>query len=675
MKGRFFQMKYKALFMPIDIGCVTVKNRVAMAPINNSNQIDRTTAMINQRVVDFYVDRARGGAGLIVTGVFKVENNVEKCINIKEGLYKWAVFSRKSLPYFTEIANQIHSFGGKLFIQLSAGPGRVTPPDVVTSGVTPVSASDNSCFYVPGVKCRALETDEVAKIVAAFGEMAKLIRMVGIDGIEVHGHEGYLIDQFTTEIWNRRTDKYGGDLRGRLTFPIEILEAIKTNAGKDFPVTYRMGARHFISNSETKTTLIKEDVELGRGLEESIEMAKILTEKGYDALSIDTGCYESLQWAHPPGYFPHGFSLEFASKIKENVGKPVMLAGRMGNPDIAEEAVTKGKVDIIALGRDLMADSDWTNKVSKNDTAQIRPCIGCHEGCINRPGLSGAMLSCSVNPGCGRETEHPILPTSARKTILVAGGGVAGMECARIATARGHKVILFEKSDRLGGHLIEAAVPDFKKDIWWLLQWYIKQLKDNKVQVELSTEVDLGLINNLMPDAVIVATGSIPCIPPIKGLIGSKAVNCCELLRGKKKAKGRIVVIGGGLEGCETALWLAMKGKNVTVVEMLQDVCLGTYRANRIMLRELMQRWGIKVCLGVKAEEVTDSRILLSGDKEERSFIEYDTLILATGMKSDNRLQRTTAGVCGEIYSIGDCNAPRKIHDAIWEGWNLGRLI
>lgn len=668
-------MKYKALLMPVNIGCVTVKNRIAMAPINNSNQIDRTTGMINQRVVDFYVDRARGGTGLIVTGVFKVENDVEKCINIKDGLYKWAVFSRKSLPYFAEMANQIHSFGGRLFVQLSAGPGRVTPPDVVHSGVTPVSASDNECFYVPGVRCRALETDEVVSIVSAFGEMAKLVRMAGIDGIEVHGHEGYLIDQFTTSIWNRRSDRYGGDLRGRLTFPIEILQAIRASTGKSLAVTYRMGARHFISDNETMTTLMQEDAELGRGLDESVEMARILTEAGYDALSVDTGCYESLQWAHPPGYFEHGFSLELAAKIKENVKKPIMLAGRMGSPDIANEAVEKGLVDMVALGRDLMADPDWVHKVSKDDTVHIRPCIGCHEGCINRPGLSSAMLSCSVNPGCGRESEHPIQPSGVKKTILVAGGGVAGMECARVAAMRGHKVVLFEKFDRLGGHLIEAAVPDFKKDIWGLLQWYIRQMKDNRIQVEFGTEVDADLIKNLMPDAVVIATGSIPCTPPIDGITSAGTSHCCELLRGRKPAEGRVVVIGGGLEGCETALWLAMQGKDVTIVEMLQDVCLGTYRANRIMLKELLRRWGVRVYLGAKAETVVDSKVFLSCDRDCEQSLEYDSLIIAAGMKPDDRLKKAITGIHGEVYTIGDCNTPRKIHDAIWEGWNLGRLI
>lgn len=667
-------MEFTNILKPIAIGRTTMKNRIVMAPINNSSQMFQADGSMTQRCVDYYVKRAEGGTGLIVTGVFKVENEIERCENIKDGVMKWPLVTRRSIQQYAELASQVHSYGAKIFMQLTAGPGRVTTAEVIRSGVTPVSASANQCHFVPEATCRALETHEVQRIVKAFGDAAELIAMAGIDGVEVHGHEGYLIDQFTTSLWNRRTDKYGGDLGNRLTFPIEILQEIKARLGSSFPVTYRFGARHFVKGP-WKSALHLADAELGRDTEEAVAIAVRLEEAGYDGLSVDTGCYESTYWAHPPYFFPRGFALDVTAHIKKAVSIPVMVAGRLGVPALAEKALADGKADMIALARDLMADPFWVQKVAGRDVESIRPCLGCQDGCMYRPGSTGAFLSCSVNPHCGRENASPASQASTPRRILIAGGGVAGMECARMAGLRGHKVTLFERTQELGGHLIEASVPQFKEDIKRLLDWYRKQLNDLKVETTLGTAVTPALVDRLSPDALIIATGSVPVIPSIPGAGRESVSTCCDLLSGRKRAGKNVVVVGGGLEGCETALWLASQGKKVTIVEALSDVATGVFRANRLMLMDLLEDRSVEILTNTTLVEVAEGGIKAVGTDRSTKYFECDTVVLAVGMQADSELYGQMSGKIGRLYAIGDCVKPRRIHDAIWEGWNVGRTV
>lgn len=667
-------MKYSSLFHPVKLGNITIRNRVAFAPINNSSQSDPSDGTIKQECVDYFVERAKGGTGLIITGVFKVENEIEKCINIKEGLYKWPVVSRKSITKYAELASRVNAYGGKIFMQLSGGPGRVTYPEVVASGVTPVSASANQCFYVPNVACRAIETNEVAQIVHSFGEAAKIVASAGIDGVEIHGHEGYLIDQFSTALWNRRTDKYGGDLRGRLTFSIEILNSIKNAVGADYPVTFRMGAKHYI-RGPWKSAIRGDQNEMGRDIEESIEMAKILEEAGYDGLSIDTGCYESSYWAHPPYYHQHGMALDMAARIKSAVKIPVMVAGRLEIPDMANDAVEQGKADMIVIGRGLLADPDWAQKVSTDEVEDIRPCLSCQDGCLQRCNSIGAKLACSVNPSCARESANPIIPAGRKKRILIAGGGVAGMEAARMASIRGHEVLLFEKTDNLGGHLIEASVPDFKDDLKRLLAWYKRQIDVQKVHVEYGTAVDEQLISDIKPDSIIIATGSNIKLPVIPGIDKASVATCCELLLSKKKAGRHTIIVGGGLEGSETALWLARQGIRVTIVEMLPTMVNGVRGSNRNMLVDLLEDIEVEQVVNARLYEVTDDGIVIITQDMSIKRLKCDTVAMATGMTANRELYNSLTGNFGDMYEIGDCKKPRKIHDAIWEGWNVGLTI
>ncbi|MGI6739294.1 MAG: FAD-dependent oxidoreductase [Christensenellales bacterium] len=667
-------MKYEHLFQPIMIGKTYIKNRIVLAPINNSSQMRNDTGSVTETMVDYFSEIAKGGTGLIVTGVFKCENEIERCYNEKQKIYSWAFFNHHSLREMSELVSRVHAYGAKIFIQLSAGPGRVTPGHIIDSGVTPVSASPNLCYYRRDVTCRELATEEVEKIVAAFGETAVLCKQVGLDGIEIHGHEGYLIDQFTTALWNRRTDKYGGDLEARCTFPIEILQAIKKACGQDYTVTYRTGAKHFIG-APFKSALRPGMREMGREPEETIEMCKYLEKAGYDGFSLDTGCYEGAYWAHPPYYQPHGCAVDITAQVKRALKTPVMVAGRLGIPELANQIIAENKTDMVALGRDLLADPHWPNKVQKGQVEDIRPCLACHEGCMVRA-FAGMRLSCSVNPSCSKEGISRITPTLDKKKIIVAGGGIAGMEFARVATLRGHKVTLYEKSNKLAGHLNEAAVPSFKSDIKRLIKWYLLQLNKAQVDIRMNTLVDVALIEKEDPDVVVVATGSTYQYPNITGIEKNKVTTCCELLNGEVQAGHQVTVIGGGLEGIETALWLAQSGHEVTLIEMEKSInTRGMMSSQREMITDLLCDSKVKIMCDCKLNAITSKGILVVNPNKDMVELICDTVVMATGVVSNFELYDALITLRPMVYNIGDSKKPRKIHDAIFEGWYLGMNI
>lgn len=669
-------MEFKKLFEPINIGKISLKNRIVMAPMNLLNLCDYEGGL-TQRCVDYYVERAKGGVGLIITGVFKVENEVERYF--KRGVPAWPIFTPKALPAFAELADSVHSYGAKVFIQLSAGAGRVADGEAIDAGFEPVSASMTPCFFRPSVTTRPLTTEEIEKIVKAFGSAAKLVATAEIDGIEVHGHEGYLIDQFTTALWNKRTDKYGGPLKSRMRFPLEIIETIKDSVGTDFPVIYRYGAKHFLKNSAVSSLKREGYAEAGRDMPEALEMARILETAGVDALHIDSGCYESMYWAHPPMYQPHGCTIDLSAEIKNIAAIPVIAVNRLDMPEMAERVLEEEKADMIAIGRGLLADAYWPEKVFQGHIDDIRPCIGCQEGCLNISNSGGRPLSCSVNPQCGRERLSTFDQPSKMKNILIIGGGVAGMEAARVSAIRGHKVTLYEETDRLGGHLIEGSVPDFKRDIGRLLEWYENQLPKVKVKVRLKTKVTPELLEKEKPDVVIIATGSTPIIPKIPGIENPNVCTCSDLLLGKKTAGDQVIVVGGGLEGCETALWLAQQGKNVTIVEMLPQVATGMHDANRNMLLEMLAENKARILTNTRLQEVTNDGVITKESDSKSNLIKCDTVALAVGLKSEKEifewLNNKDSVHVKEIYSVGDCNKPRKIHHAIWDGSTVAASV
>jgi 2-enoate reductase len=660
--------EYPKLFETISIGSLVLKNRLAMAPMGINGFWD-PAGTLTRRGIDYYLERARGGVGLIITGVFKVENILEP----DNG--RLPRISPSLTPALVELCESSHSLGTKVFVQLTAGWGRVWRG---VNRQTPASASAVPCFWNPAILTRELTVNEIEGIVQAFGVAARMVATAGVDGIELHGHEGYLFDQFTTSLWNQRDDKYGGNLQKRLAFPFEVLSEIKKNAGAGFPVQYRMGLKHYIKGLNLGALPGESFREAGRDIEEGLEMAGLLEEAGFNSLHIDAGCYDSWYWPHPPAYQEHGCMVDMAARVKSKVRIPVMAVGRLDVPELAEEVIEQGKADLVALGRGLLADPEWPLKAREGLEADIRPCIGCHDGCMGRLS-SGKPLSCSVNPACGRERIYELKPSRKEKTVVIVGGGLAGMEAARVAALRGHKVILYEKEKTPGGHLLEASAPHFKTDLKRLLQWYEKQIRDSNVIIKLQSFASAEDIILGNPDVILIATGSTPAIPDLFSKNNSANVfTASELLAGKEVAGKTVLVVGGGLTGCETALWQAQKGKTVTLIEMLPDLMssgLKVPHMNKMMLLDLLAYHHVRTLTDTKIKEIKGDEIsLVDGDCREFS-LKADSIIVATGLKPETELYYHLKNVFARIYLIGDCREPGNILGAIWDAYEVASCI
>lgn len=665
------QDKFKPLFEPIKIGKVEIKNKFFMAPMATTVQCDENASYTNQSI-EYFVQRAKGGTGLIITGANWVENESEPhsacsfpCPTTLPALYT---------KMAKEMTDRVHAYDSKIFLQLTAGlgrsaiPGNVLPKDLV-------APSEIGNRWVPELTCRELTTAEVEHIVDRFGEAAKIAKESGFDGIEVHAvHEGYLLDCFTMSFFNKRTDKYGGDLRGRLTFATEIVQAIKKTCGSDFPVILRFSIKSYLKGLRQGGVPGEDFKELGRDVDEALEAAKILQEAGYDAFDADAGTYDSWYWAHPPMYFDKGMYLPLAKRLQEVANVPVMVAGRMDDPEMAIKAYNDGIIDMVGLGRPLLADTEYVNKLRADNISSIRQCLGCHDGCFGRL-LEHGLGSCAINPECGRELTVGIHKAEDKKKVVVIGGGPGGMEAARVSALRGHDVTLFEANSKLGGALLIAGVPSFKEDDRVLVAWYETELNNLGVDVKLNTKADKETISALKPDTIFVAEGSTPIVPPINGV--EKAVLAQDVLLGNVEAKNNVVVIGGGLVGCELSLHLAKQGKKVTIVEALPDILKSGITLppmNEWMLRDLLAFNKVTIKASSRLESITDdSAVITTANGNET--ISSDQIILAIGYKSRKSLFDEIKNDYAHIYNLGDSRKVRNIRGAIWDAYEVAREL
>lgn len=664
------KQKYRNLFEPIKIGKLEIKNRFVMAPMGPGGLCD-ADGTYNERGVEYYVERAKGGTGLIMTGVTMVENDIEKC-----ALPSMPCPTLNPLNFVKTgkiMTERVHAHGAKIFVQLSAGFGRVSIPSIV--GRTAVAPSPIPHRWIDGVTCRELTIEEIKTYVRKFAESAAIVKKAGFDGVEIHAvHEGYLLDQFAISFFNNRTDEYGGSLRNRLRFATEIVQAIKAECGQDFPVSLRYSIKSFIKDWRQGGLPGEEFEEKGRDIEEGIEAAKILEEAGYDAFNGDVGSYDSWYWSHPPMYQEKGLYLPYNEILKKALKVPVITAGRMEDPELASDAIYEGKTDMIALGRPLLADAEIPNKILADEYDKVRPCLSCQEGCMGRL-ASYAQISCAVNPVCGRENEYGLKSAEVKKSVVVVGGGVSGLEAARVCAIRGHKVTLFEKTDRLGGNIIPGGVPDFKDDDRALAKWYTNELNDLNVDVHYNTTVTKEMIKELKADEVILATGSTPRILNIDN--SEKVYTAEDVLLGKEDAGESTIIIGAGLVGCETALWLVDQGKKVTIVE-LQDGILKVggplCHANEDMLKDLVKFKDIDLRLNTSVAGATDNGFILkSGDKEE--VIEADSAIVCIGYVSEKSLYNEIRFEMPKVHLIGDASQVQNIMYAIWNAYEVARNI
>lgn len=663
-------MKYSKLFSPIKIGSITIKNRFAMAPMGPLGLADANGGW-NQRGIDYYVERAKGGTGLIITGVTFFDQVVEKQdpTTVPNPLYKPVNFVKTS----REMTERIHAYGSKIFLQLSGGFGRVTIPTNV-GDIPPIAPSAIPHRWLDKT-CRAITVDEIHAIVKQFGEAAFHAKRAGFDGVQIHAvHEGYLIDQFAISMFNQRTDEYGGSLENRLRFAKEIVEEIKKTCGDDFPVTLRFSLKSMIKDWRVGALPGEDFEEKGRDTEEGLKAAKLLESYGYDALDTDVGTYDAWWWNHPPMYQKKGLYREYCKMVKEVVDIPVFCAGRMDNPDMALEAIENGECDVIDLGRPLLADPDYCNKLRCGKITQIRPCISCHEGCMGRV-ASYSLLNCAVNPQAARERVNAYEPILKKKKVLIVGGGVAGCEAARVLAIRGHQPVVYEKGSRLGGNLIPGGAPDFKEDDIALADWYTNELNRLGVHVHLNTELNEEEIKTMDYDTVILATGSKPKVFSLGD--DSHTYTAEQVLLKQKDAGKKTVVVGGGLVGCETALWLAQNGIHVTIVEALDKVMAVNgplCAANKEMLEALLPFNGVEIITGAKVTEFANGEVKVD-TKEGSKTIMSDSVILSVGYKEENTLYNNLQFDIPDLYLLGDAKKVSNIMYAIWDAFEVANHI
>lgn len=666
-------MKYPELFTPISIGKVQMKNRFAMAPMGPLGLADAQGGF-NQRGIDYYTERAKGGTGLIITGVTFSDCTVEmqSMPNCPNSTYNPVHFVRTC----REMTERIHAYGSKIFLQMSGGFGRVTIPTNLGE-FPPVAPSPIPHRWLDKI-CRALTVDEIHAIVESFGKGACNAKRAGFDGVEIHAvHEGYLIDQFAISFFNHRTDEYGGSLENRLRFAREIVEEIKKTCGADFPVALRFSPKSMIKDWREGALPGEEFVEKGRDTEEGLEAAKLLVSYGYDALDVDVGSYDSWWWSHPPMYQGKGLYRKYAKAVKEVVDVPVLCAGRMDDPDMAVEAVQTGVCDIVSLGRPLLADPDYVNKLRAGKTADIRPCIGCQEGCMGRI-QRYSMVNCAVNPQCARERAFAYNPVFQKKKVVIVGGGIAGCETARVLAIRGHEPVIYEASDRLGGALYEAGVPSFKDDDRALIAWYAHTLEKLGVEIHFNHRLTAGELKTLSFDTLIVATGAKAktfSLGDDRHVITAKDA----LAQSGENVGKHAVVIGGGMVGCELALWLTKDlGKKVTIVEALPKllaVNAPICSANSEMLERLVPFYGTDVRCRTTAVKATENGLIIRDlDTGAEETIPADTVILAVGFTPDRELYNAMQE-CDEVYAIGDCKEFHNVHSAVWDAFEVANHI
>lgn len=507
---------------------------------------------------------------------------------------------------------------------------------------------------------------------------AKLIYEAGADGVDINGaYGGYMGDQFTTKAFNRRTDEFGGDMDGQLRVLTEIVKRIKKETTEDFPVTCRLGTKHYMKAERQACVPGEEYIEAGRDVDESIAMAKKLEEAGYDGFLMGNGAYDSFHWLYPPMYHKEGLWLDDFAPLTPQVKVPVIGPGKILQPEMANEAIEEGKVDAIAIGRALLADARWADKAKEGKPEDIRPCIGCNAGCVGRI-FAGQTMLCAVNADLFHEKEHVLKPAETVKKIAVIGGGVAGMEAARIAAKRGHQVTIYDKGGQLGGETIAASMPDYKAASRRLLKWFEKEIEEAGVQVVLNKELSPDNVKELDADVIMVATGASEKLPPIAGISKDNVITAVDVLLNTKPVGQNVVVIGGGQVGCEISYDLLREGKKIAVVEFLDGLIAGgtepVSAANVLMLEDLLNFYGADIHLSTKVTEIKDGGVVIekNGISEE---LPADTVVLATGFKANDNLYQALKDSGKEIYLLGDAKRPSNIMHAISDGNKAGREV
>ncbi len=680
--------KYSALFTPWKIGNCEIKNRIVMTSMGGTNLLGwMENNHFDKAGAEFILKVAQNNCGLVLPGCQPVYNPMfgqwlHKKDKMYEDLKKW-------MPEF-------HKTGAKLFVQLTAGFGRsftiskmmetlytnpvlnvLSKPFMNLDKIT-ATASESPNRWSDKVPSRAMSKQEIQEFIDSFALSAKKLKDAGVDGVEVHAvHEGYLLDQFTLNYVNKRTDEYGGSLENRYRFAAEIVKAIKKECGNDFPVSLRYSVVSKTKGFRQGALPGEDYVEVGRDMKESEVAAKFLQDAGYDMLNCDNGTYDAWYWAHPPIYMPENCNLKDVEHIKQFVDIPVVCAGRL-DPATAAKAIEDGKLDGAGFARPFLADPEWLTKLINEKEDEIRPCILCHNGCFNMCHYEGVpndqalsdslhLARCAVNAETMQTDKHHISKTNNPKQVIIIGGGIGGMETARVLKLRGHNPIIYEASDTLGGTFISASQESYKGKLRDLLAWYKKQMKDLDIEIHYNSRIEN--LDEFAGKDIVIATGSKPRKLNLPGF--EKTIEACEFLNGKPVGNN-IVVVGGGLTGCEIAYELALQGKKVSIVEMKNDLIAqtGVCLANSSYLREWFALNNVPVYLNTSLKEVKDNEIICTDKQGNDITIECDSVISSAGY-----IPTPLAQESGKIKLVGDCKQVGNLRSVIWRAYEVAMKI
>lgn len=662
------------LFEPADIGGLNIRNRIAMLPMHLGYC---ENGVVGERIIDFYRERARGGAGLIIIGGCSIDEHeaYQGMVSIKDNSF---------IPGHRRLAAAVKAEGARACLQLFQ-PGRYANSRL--TGIQPVAPSPFPSSLTRETP-REMTAEDIQQVIAAFAAAARRAVEAGYDMVEIIASAGYLISQFFSPVTNQRTDEYGGSFENRARFGEEVVRAVRREVGGDYPIMVRLSGHEFMPHGNT-----------GR---EVALFARRLQEAGASAFNVTGGWHES-RVPQITMNVPAGAYVYLAWEVKQAVEVPVIACNRINDPRLAESILRQGKADLIGMARGLLADPELPRKAREGRFQEIRKCIGCNQGCLDEI-FKGGSCRCLVNARAGREAETIVKPAPVPRKVLVIGGGPAGMEAARVAASRGHRVSLWERDSRLGGQLRMAAAVPGREEFNHLIDYLEKSLQALGVEVFTGREATPESVREFAPDVIIVSSGAEPALPGIPGIASSRVVGAWEVLKGTARTGRRVVVVGGGAVGCEVGLYLANTGtidadtikflllnkaetaetirglaskgvKEVVILEQDRSAGKGVGGSTRWILLQELNRLGVKIQTSTRVLAIEEDGVLVENQSGQREKVPADTVVIAAGAQAKNDLYETLKEEFGKVYLIGDARAPRKALDAIREGFDVGNLI